>query len=130
MKTLTGACIFTHDVPRLRAFYRDLLGIDPSDEGPEMCAFIAPGAVLSILSAEQMERLAAGSTGGRCGGGFSLEFSVDDPDAEFARLPGLCARVLKPPTTYPWGRRAVWFLDPDGNMVSFYCTASSEEGEQ
>ena len=30
------------------------------------------------------------------------------------------ALIVKPPTTYPWGRRAVWFLDPDGNIVNFY----------
>jgi catechol 2,3-dioxygenase-like lactoylglutathione lyase family enzyme len=26
---------------------------------------------------------------------------------------------VKRPTTQPWGRRSIWFRDPDGNVVNF-----------
>lgn len=120
MKTLTGTCIFTYDLARLRDFYRELLDVEPQEESGVIAAFVQPGAVLSVFSAEQMEKLAPGATGACAGGGFSLEFAVDDPDADYQKLLAMGARILMPPTTYPWGRRALWFSDPDGNMVSFY----------
>jgi catechol 2,3-dioxygenase-like lactoylglutathione lyase family enzyme len=118
MITFTGTCIFTHDVARLREFYRAVLEVEPEDGGEFLAAFPVAGAVLSVFSTERMEELAAGSTG--AGGGFSLEFAVDDPDAAYEKLLGMGARILKEPTTHPWGRRALWFCDPDGNMISFY----------
>ena len=30
------------------------------------------------------------------------------------------AEIVKPPTTLPWGRRSVWFRDPDRNIVNSY----------
>jgi catechol 2,3-dioxygenase-like lactoylglutathione lyase family enzyme len=33
--------------------------------------------------------------------------------------------IVKPPTTQPWGRRSVWFRDPDGNVVSFYANTEA-----
>jgi catechol 2,3-dioxygenase-like lactoylglutathione lyase family enzyme len=53
-------------------------------------------------------------------GGFTPAFEVKDVDAEYERLKVLKAEFVKLPTTYPWGNRAVWFRDPDGNIVDFY----------
>jgi hypothetical protein len=30
---------------------------------------------------------------------------------------------VKPPTTQSWGRRSIWFRDPDGNNVNFFAPA-------
>jgi catechol 2,3-dioxygenase-like lactoylglutathione lyase family enzyme len=53
-------------------------------------------------------------------GGFTLGLQVDDVDAEHARLVALGVPIVKPPETYPWGARSVWFRDPDGNLVDVY----------
>jgi uncharacterized glyoxalase superfamily protein PhnB len=29
-------------------------------------------------------------------------------------------KMVKPPQTHPWGARAFWFRDPDGNIVDFF----------
>jgi uncharacterized glyoxalase superfamily protein PhnB len=49
-----------------------------------------------------------------------IEFQVDDVDAEHERLQELDVEIVAPPTTHPWGRRAMQFLDPDGNVITFY----------
>lgn len=121
MTTLTGVCLLSSQVQRMRAFYRDTLHIQPRDEGEEICSFATPGgAQLSILDIQAMDALAPGTLKQADKSAFSLEFEVADPDAEYANLLALGAEIVRPPTTYPWGRRAVWFHDPDGNIVSFY----------
>lgn len=53
-------------------------------------------------------------------GSFTIEFQVEDVDIEYEHLLNMGVPIVNPPTTYPWGRRAVWFRDPDGNIVNFY----------
>ncbi len=120
MKRLSGICLITQDVPRLRDFYRAVLQVESQDE-EGYSALATAGAALSLLAAPSMEQMAPGSMAGAGHGGCALEFEVDDVDGEYARLTGMGAQIVKPPATYPWGRRAVWFRDPDGNIVSFYC---------
>ena len=78
------------------------------------------GAGMAIFSAQGMEQLAPGSMQAAGHGSFTVEFQVESADLEYARLQKMGANIVKPPTTYPWGRRAVWFRDPDGNIVNFY----------
>jgi catechol 2,3-dioxygenase-like lactoylglutathione lyase family enzyme len=51
---------------------------------------------------------------------FTIEFQVETVDREYERLRQMAVPIVNPPTSYPWGRRAVWFRDPDGNIVNFY----------
>ena len=46
--------------------------------------------------------------------------SVEDVDREHERLLANEVEIVKPPTTQSWGRRSVWFRDPDGNVVNFH----------
>lgn len=118
MRRFHGICIITRDVARLRAFYRAVLEVEP--EGDDAFAvFPVPGAGLSIYHAEGMEAMAPGSTEGAGTGSYTLEFEVADVDQEYARLLELGVSIVKPPKTHPWGRRSVWFRDPDGNIINF-----------
>ncbi len=45
---------------------------------------------------------------------------MDDVAAEYARLLAPGMPIAKEPATYPWGARAAWFRDPDGNRVDLY----------
>jgi catechol 2,3-dioxygenase-like lactoylglutathione lyase family enzyme len=116
---VTGICIVTDDVPRLRAFYGRVLQVET--DGDETFAFVrTDGASLSVFSREGMERMAPGSTTDVGTGSYTIEVRVDDVDAELGRLEELGVTIVKPPTTQTWGRRSVWFRDPDGNIVNFY----------
>lgn len=119
MKVLSSICLITPDVPRLRAFYRDMLQIEP-DGDAGFSSFSLPGGRLALFSEADMDRMAPGCVRGAGRGASVLEFEVDDVDAECERLGALDAAIVKPPTTQPWGNRSVWFRDPDGHLINFY----------
>ena len=114
-----GICIVTKDVPRLCAFYRQILKLEP-EEGNVFEIIPTEGAVLSIFSSEHMEDMAPRCLKGAGYGSYTIEFEVKDVDQEFERLQAMNVEIVKPPTTQPWGRRSVWFRDPDRNIVNFY----------
>ncbi|MBT4497684.1 MAG: VOC family protein [Gemmatimonadetes bacterium] len=120
----TGVCLHTDDIPRLRTFYQQVLRIDP-EGGDVHCVFSIPGGTLTMFTIEGSEEMAPGSMTGVGYGGVFLEFQVDDIDAEFARLQSPDFHWVKPPETYPWGRRSAWLRDLDGNIVNLYSDMTS-----
>jgi uncharacterized glyoxalase superfamily protein PhnB len=119
VKELTGLCLITHDVLGLSIFYRDLLQVEMQGDQVHTELF-TQGAGLYIFLETQMEQMAPGSLQGAGHGSFTIEFQVEDVDLEYERILKMGVPIVKPPTTYPWGRRAAWFRDPDGNIVNFY----------
>jgi predicted enzyme related to lactoylglutathione lyase len=119
-----GIALISDDVPGLCAFYAGLL--QATVEGDGTFALIrGPGAVLSVFSRAGMEAMVPGSMDGAGSGNFTIEFEVDNVDARHEQLRRSDTRILKPPTTQPWGRRSLWLRDPDGNIVNLYQQAKS-----
>jgi len=126
-----GICLISSDVGALRAFYMQLLQVEPSGDDHWWVDFDRVGengAQLSIFSAEGKEQMAPGSLTGSGTGRCTIELEVDDVDAEYQRLVGLGVPVVKPPTTQDWGRRSAWFRDPDGNVINLYMVAPEAQG--
>jgi catechol 2,3-dioxygenase-like lactoylglutathione lyase family enzyme len=122
MKNFTGICIITPDMKRLCSFYRDVLQGDII--GDEVSALVTTeGAALYFFYEAGMDGLAPGSMTGAGRGAYTLEFEVHDVDCEYERLVKMGVPVVKPPETYPWGRRSAWFRDPDGNIINFHMPA-------
>jgi uncharacterized glyoxalase superfamily protein PhnB len=120
--TFAGICLVTTDVVRLRTFYEDVL--QAKGDGDEVHSVVTlEDPVLAIYNPalHSESTIPAHDSGG---GSVVLEFQVDDVDAEHERLVGLGVEIIQPPTTHPWGRRAMQFDDPDGNIVTFYTTIS------
>jgi predicted enzyme related to lactoylglutathione lyase len=114
-----GVCLVTRNVPLLAQFYVHVLGAQA--EGDETHVELrTAGAQLTIFSFEGMEQMAPGSMHGAGADNVTLGFEVQDVDAEYDRLRALAVEVVKPPASYPWGSRSVWFRDPDGNIVDFF----------
>lgn len=67
-----------------------------------------------------MEHMAPGSMQNSGCGRYTLEFEVEDLDKEYERLKAIDVVFVKLPTTQTWGRRSVWFRDPDGNIINFF----------
>ncbi len=114
-----GICLITKNVPALTQFYTQVLCVQA--EGGETHAELqTAGAHLAIFSVDGTEQMAPGSMRGAGHGSFTLGFEVDDVDAQSERLTRLGVQLVKPPASYPWGTRSVWFRDPDGNIVNFF----------
>lgn len=119
MKRFAGVCIITKDVDRLGNFYHELLQVDYEREGDNL-AFSTEGALFTIYSVRGMEHMAPGSMEGAGQGSFTIEFEVENVDREFEHLTEMGIPCIKPPITYPWGRRSAWFRDPDGNIINLF----------
>ena len=115
----TGICLVSSDVPRLRLFYEQAFQVRAAgDDYPAILEI--QGAQLTIFPSRGMEDMAPGSMQDAGTGSVILEFAMDDVDLMAERLIELGAPQVKPPQTYPWGRRSAWFRDPDGNILNLY----------
>lgn len=119
-----GICILTPDVERLGAFYSELLHARSEREGDNI-TFFTEGAQLAIYSHAGMEQMSPGSMTGAGVGCVTFDFEVEDIDYEHARMTARGVPCIKPPVTYPWGRRSAWFRDPDGNIINLFSRVSS-----
>jgi hypothetical protein len=116
MIKLCGVSILTDNAPRLAAFYEIALQELPNVQGQHygfdnaQIAVYNPGNV-AISKDKNM----------------SLMFFVQDLITEYNRLPkeipGIT--ITSPPERRPWGAFSFWFLDADGNTVSFIEQGSS-----
>ena len=121
-----GICIVTENVPRLCAFYRKILKLEP--EGANVFDIIpTDGAELSIYSSERTEKMAPGCLKGAGNGSYTIEFEVEDVDEEFERLKAVNVEIVKPPTTQPWGRPILLVSGSGSEHRQFLCRRSGLE---
>ncbi len=115
----SGICLVTEDVPALVDFYAAVFGCRAQGDA-QHAEFNLAGLSLAIFSKAGMEGMAPGSMHGAGYGSFTIGFEVADVDAEYARLQAFPLEIVKPPQTHPWGSRAFWFRDPDGNIIDIF----------
>lgn len=110
------------DLERSLAFYRDLLGGVESyrfpDEGEPAFIALTIGETSEIglggIAAEPLHgRPQRPATGHR----IELCLHVGDVDEVFGRAAEAGFETVTAPADMPWGERAAWIADPDGNLV-------------
>ncbi len=111
--------LVTEDVPRLTAFYAELLGVEPQGSG-DYVELRPGGAILALVSRQAAEQMHGGTWPPAANRSAILEFEVADVDAERARIDGLVDAWLQQPRDMPWGNRSMLFRDPDGNPVNIF----------
>ena len=116
---LGEVCLLTHDVPRLAAFYRALLGVGGQCDDP-VHQFLTAGEPSLTVYNDGQEHSAALSP-------VALAFTVEDIQAAFQKLTELKADILQPPARQPWGAVNLIFRDPDGNQVYLRQLPTSEQ---
>lgn len=117
--------ILTDDVPRLVAFYRDVLGFAVENAGDDYTEFRSEGVRFAVcnrrelLNATHAPRFHEPARGQA----FELAFPVptrDDVDRTYAAITARGATAVQPPATMPWGQRTAFFADPDGNIHELF----------
>ena len=104
-------CMLTNDVPRLAAFYKQLLGVD-NDSNDETHQFIlSEETALTIYN--------DGTAKNNRNENICLAFTVNDMDREYEKVKALGAQVIEPPTQRPWSAVNMSFYDPDNNIIYF-----------
>ena len=106
----------------MRAFYRDVMGMEVEFEmSDNYVEFKHPGIRFAIsTSAVMLEETKHKSYAeAKQGQAVELAFLVDKPeevDSTYAGLVKKGAVAITPAADMPWGQRAAFFADPDGNI--------------
>lgn len=98
-------CLCTNDVPRLAAFYKQLLGIENGSEDEIHQFLITEETALTIYN--------DGSIKNDRNRNICLAFTVDDVEKEYEKLLALGAKIIEKPVRRPWGAVSMSFYDPD-----------------
>lgn len=117
----------TDDYERLSRFYREGLGLEPSqfwDEDQGRALVLELGrATLEVFDEAQARTVDAIEAGRRVSGRVRLALQVPDLDAATERLLTHGAELVHPPVLTPWGDRNVRLEDPDGMQVTLFQSA-------
>ena len=117
----------TSDFERLASFYRQGLGLEPSEVWPEdqgrSLVLDLGRATLEVFDEQQAQTVDQLEVGRRVSGQFRFALQVPDLDAAVERLLAHGATLVHPPVDTPWGDRTVRFEDPDGLQITLFQSA-------
>jgi predicted enzyme related to lactoylglutathione lyase len=103
--------ISTPDLPRLRAFYEQVLGATQTLSVPDFYAELTIGETKLGLTQEPDTQIGAPVR-------IILTADVDDVDDLLPVVESAGGTVTAPPNDMPWGQRVAHVQDPDGNMLN------------
>lgn len=117
--------ILTDDVPRLTAFYRDVLGFAVKQDSGPYVEFHHEGVRFAVCARTVLRDISshASYTETRQGQCFELAFpcgAPDDVDRVYAKAVAQGAIPIHAPADMPWGQHTALFADPDGNIHEFF----------
>lgn len=106
--------VFTRDLARSIAFFRDALGLPLEFEHAEFgyASFAPEGLRLGLARVDPRAADAASCVARHTG----IGFGVPDLDAAHRELAAKGVAFPMPPTRQPWGGYLATFCDPDGNV--------------
>jgi methylmalonyl-CoA/ethylmalonyl-CoA epimerase len=114
----------TKDFDRLSDFYRQGLGLEPSQEWPQdqgrSLVLDLGRATLEVFDEQQAATVDQLEVGRRLSGNVRFALQVPDLDAAIERLVTHGATLVHTPVLTPWGDRSARFQDPDGMHVTLY----------
>ncbi len=117
--------ILTDDVPRLTAFYRDVLQFEVKQDAGGFVEFHHDGVRFAICARSILHEASghasyAEAHRGQC---FELAFPCSEPaevDRKYAEIVARGAAPIHAPADMPWGQRTAMFADPDGNIHELF----------
>ena len=112
--------IVTQHLEQMRDFYRGVLQIEPQTYRGHYVEFPTAAGILALWRQSEYETFGLGTLRGAANHSVMIEFEVEDVDQEYARLKGMQIEWIREPTTQPWGHRAFYMRDPDGNIVNVH----------
>lgn len=120
---LDGFGIFVKDMPVMIRFYRDVLGFEIQEgEDTANVHLIKDGTLFMMFGRDDFEKMTDHKFdyADRTNGHYEIALGAADfaeVDAVFAEVTKKGAEPVMEPTTMPWGQRACYVADPEGNLV-------------
>jgi methylmalonyl-CoA/ethylmalonyl-CoA epimerase len=114
----------TEAFDRLAGFYRNGLGLEPSQVWPEdqgrALVLDLGKATLEVFDEKQARTIDQIEVGHRISGQIRFALQVPDLKAAIERLQAHGATLIHGPVVTPWGDKNVRFRDPDGMQITLY----------
>ncbi|MEN1681392.1 MAG: VOC family protein [Planctomycetota bacterium] len=117
--------VFTEQIDAMRRFYADVLGMEVGADLGKYVEFEGVGVRFALCERQVMSEAVDAERFGKPATGrpFSLAFACGDADelaSEYGRVTAAGAEAVRPPGDMPWGQRAAFFADPDGNVHELF----------
>ena len=114
---ITAVGVPVLDQDRALEFYVGTLGFEkrmdaPFGENSRWIEVVPPGATTAISLLLPSD---VGKSEGTLGGETGISLATHDIQATYEDLTSKGVTFTGPPQTMPWGMKATWFTDPDGN---------------
>jgi len=120
---LDGFGIMVDDMAVMVRFYRDVLGFEIKEDEDALNVFLEKDGTLFLLYRKTDFEKMTGKKFSYCNGvngHYEVALSVDnyaEVDAAYASVVAAGATSVMEPTTEPWGQRACYIADPEGNLI-------------
>jgi len=120
--------ITTQDFDRLASFYRQGLGLEPSQVEHQGRALVLDlgRATLEVFDEKQAATVDNIEVGQRTSGRIRFALQVPDVQAAAERLIAHEATLVHPLVITPWGDQCVRFEDPEGMQITLYQSSSQD----
>ena len=120
--------IVTTNLEQMSTFYQEVLQIEPQTYRGNYVEFPLEAGTLALW--RQSECVAFGITSMRGAANHSvlIELAVKDVEGEYRRLKSMQLEWVQELTTQPWGHRAFYVRDPDGNVLNFHTVVEERNG--
>ncbi len=120
LNKVSAVVLFAQDYEKCLAFYRDILGCQVVVSEPKMSAFKMENQDFALMDmAEAAALLAVDVSAFEPQTGkvdrIMLCADSDNVDAVYETLKARGVAFARPPIDLPWGFRAIYFQDPEGN---------------
>ena len=117
---LSLVTIVTANLEQMRAFYQEVLHIEPQTSRGNYVEFPLETGTLALWRQSESEAFGIAPMRGTGNHSVLIELEVEDVDEEYARLKDLQLEWVQEVTTQPWGHRAFYIRDPDGNVINLH----------
>jgi len=121
MKLALVTIVTTH-LEQMRTFYQVVLQIEPQIYRGNYVEFTLEAGTLALWRQSECAEYGLGVVRGAANDRVLIELEVADVDEEYARLKDLQVEWVQELTTQPWGHRAFYVRDPDGNVLNVHAT--------
>jgi lactoylglutathione lyase len=116
-----AVALFVQDFDKCLAFYRDTLGLQVIHSAPKIVAFKMQDqdfALYEMSEAAELINVEMGAFEPQTGkiDRVMLCALVDNVDTAYEAFKAKGVEFTKPPIDQPWGIRAAYFRDPEGNV--------------
>jgi len=112
--------IVTANLEPMRTFYQQVLQVEPQIYRGNYVEFSLEAGTLALWRQSEWEAFGITPMQSAANQSVLIEFEVEDVDREYTRLKTLPMEWVQELTTQPWGHRAFYVRDPDGNILNVH----------